>query len=49
MAGITCIKNDDTRGAVPPGTYKPTLLIGTYLSHILKPFIGSIVLLIVLS
>ena len=44
-AGMTCIKNDDTKGAVPPGTYSPTLEIGTYLSHILKPLIGSILLL----
>ena len=49
IAGITCIKKDETSGAVPPGTYKPTLLMGINLSHIVKPLIGSIELLISLS
>ena len=46
---MACIKNDDTKGAVPPGTYKPTLEIGTNLSQMLKPLIGLIVLLKELS
>ena len=43
-AGITCIKNEEISGAVPPGTYRPTFEIGTNLSQMFKPLIGLIVL-----
>ena len=41
-AGISCIKNDEINGAVPPGTYIPTDSIGLNSFQIDIPFVVSI-------
>ena len=41
FAGIACISNELSRGADPPGTYKPTLSIGLDSDHREIPLVVS--------
>ena len=42
IAGIACIKKELNKGAVPPGTYRPTTSIGLNSDHNLIPLVVSI-------